>query len=117
MQTQIPPLVDELLETAGKTKDAVDWFMFHQPNRFMLEKLADKLGVPREKMPCDIVEQFGNASSVTVPTAITHTLGSRLTETTALMCLCGFGVGLTWSAVLMDIGPLQFCEMIDFPEG
>ena len=95
VQTSIPPLVDELLEQAGKTKDDVDWFMFHQPNRFMLEKLADRMDVPREKMPNHIVENFGNASSVTVPTAIVHTVGDQLIQNRYTMCLCGFGVGLT----------------------
>ena len=117
VQTNVPPLVDELLDSAGREKEEVDWFMFHQPNRFMLEKLADKMGVPREKMPNDIVENYGNASSVTVPTAIVHTLGNQLLDQSHLMCLCGFGVGLTWSSVLLNVGPLQFSEMIEYPNG
>ena len=110
-------MVDELLDSAGREKEEVDWFMFHQPNRFMLEKLADKMGVPREKMPNDIVENYGNASSVTVPTAIVHTLSNQLLDQSHLMCLCGFGVGLTWSSVLLNVGPLQFSEMIEYPNG
>ncbi|MAV35863.1 MAG: 3-oxoacyl-ACP synthase [Planctomycetaceae bacterium] len=115
VQHQIPPLIEALLSAAKTLKEDVDWFMFHQPNRFMLEKLADKLGVPRDKLPNDIVEHYGNASSVTVPTAIAHTLGTGLTENTYTMCLCGFGVGLTCSSLLLTMGPLQFCELIDFP--
>lgn len=115
VMTQIPPLIDELLADAGRTKESIDWYMFHQPNRFMLQKLADKLQVPRNRVPSDIVEKYGNASSVTVPTAIVHTLGSRLVQERFSMCLCGFGVGLTWSSMLLDVGPLAFCEMIEYP--
>ena len=115
-QTRIPPLIDELLASAGTTKEAVDWYMFHQPNRFMLEKLADQMGVPRDKMPNQVVERYGNNSSATVPTAMVDTLASRLTTEPFTMCLCGFGVGLTWAAMLLEVGPLAFCEMIDFVE-
>jgi 3-oxoacyl-[acyl-carrier-protein] synthase-3 len=30
------------------------------------------------------------------------------------LCLSGFGVGLTWAAMVIDIGPLEFCEQIDY---
>jgi 3-oxoacyl-[acyl-carrier-protein] synthase-3 len=114
VQTAVPPMIAELLEFAGTGKDDVDFYMFHQPNKFMLQKLADKMGVPHSKMPNNIVENFGNASGVTVPTAITFNLGQTLKEKSFRTCLAGFGVGLTWSSMLMELGPLEFCEMIDF---
>ncbi|HNW98721.1 MAG TPA: ketoacyl-ACP synthase III [Bacteroidales bacterium] len=114
VQTAVPPMINDLLEYSGCPKENVDYFMFHQPNKFMLQKLADKMGVPYEKMPNNIVENFGNASGVTVPTAITFNLGERLLTKKYKTCLAGFGVGLTWSSLLTDLGPLDFCEMIDY---
>jgi len=114
VQTAVPPMITELLEFAGCDKETVDYYMFHQPNKFMLQKLADKMGVPHEKMPNNIVENFGNASGVTVPTAVTFTLGSKLLTNTYRTCFAGFGVGLTWSSMLIELGPLEFCEMIDY---
>jgi 3-oxoacyl-[acyl-carrier-protein] synthase-3 len=114
VQTAMPPLIDELLECADWPREKIDYFMFHQPNKFMLQKLADKMGVPHAKMPNNIVENFGNASGVSVPTAITYNLGTKLLSQKYNICLAGFGVGLTWSAILTDLGPLNFCEMIDY---
>jgi len=114
VQTAVPPMITELLENAGCAKDNVDYFMFHQPNKFMLQKLADKMGVSYERMPNNIVENFGNASGVTVPTAITFNLGDKLLSYRYKTCLAGFGVGLTWSALLTDLGPLDFCKIIYF---
>ena len=88
--------------------------MFHQPNKFMLNKLADKLGVPREKMPANIVENFGNASGVTVPTCISYNLGEQLIKGRMKLCMAGFGVGLTWSSIMMEIGNLNFNKIIEF---
>jgi 3-oxoacyl-[acyl-carrier-protein] synthase-3 len=90
----------------------VDYFFFHQPNRFILNKLADKLEIPRDKMPSNIVENFGNASGVTIPTAITYNLGNQLVGDSFLMCLAGFGVGLSWGSILMRIGNLNFNKII-----
>lgn len=116
VQNEVPPLIEELLTTAGVSRDAVDSFVFHQPNRFMLEKLADRLEVPREKVPSNIVEHFGNASGVTIPTNLTFNHGATLEERSMTLCFAGFGVGLTWAAMLMEVGPLAFCDTIDYKE-
>lgn len=114
VQLEVPLMVESLLQDAAVSKEAVDYYMFHQPNRFMLQKLADKIGVARDKMPSNIVENFGNASGVSIPTNITFNLGDRLLTEEMLLCLSGFGVGLTWGSLLMKIGKLTFCEQIKY---
>ena len=107
-------MIESLLSFANVSRDNVDYFMFHQPNRFMLQKLADKMRIPYEKMPSNVVEQFGNSSGVTIPVAIAFNLGKELISSRYTMCLAGFGVGLTWSSMLIRLGEMSFCEMIDF---
>ena len=114
MQPEVPSMIKHLMERAGVTPEDIDWFMFHQPNKFMLNKLADAIGVPHEKMPSNIVENFGNASGVTVPTCISYNLGDQLTKGSYRMCMAGFGVGLTWSSILMNVGHLNFNQIIEF---
>lgn len=114
VQVEVPPMIEALAASAGLPLDAVDYFMFHQPNKFMLHKLADKMNVAYDRMPANIVENFGNASGVTVPLAITFNLGDRLTRERLKICMAGFGVGLTWSSILMDVGPMAFCDMIEY---
>lgn len=114
VQREVPPMIEHLLEQSGVSRDEVDWYMFHQPNKFMLHKLADKLGIPHEKMPANIVENFGNASGVTVPTCICYNLGDQLVNGTKKLCLAGFGVGLTWSSIMMEMGNLIFNKIIEY---
>lgn len=111
VQVEVPPLIADLLTTAGMGIEDVDWFFCHQPNRFMLEKLADKLGVPRAKMPMNVVERFGNSSGVTIPLAVVANLSESMRTRSFRVCLAGFGVGLTWGAILMPLGNLSFCEL------
>ena len=112
VQNEVPSLIEELYEYSGIFKEEVDYFMFHQPNKFMLNKLADRLGVERDKMPSNIVENFGNSSGVTIPLAITYNLGNELCNEKYRLCLSGFGVGLTWSAMMIDMKNLSFCNLI-----
>ena len=114
VQREVPPMIEHLYEQSGVDRDEVDWYMFHQPNKFMLHKLADKLRIPHEKMPANIVENFGNASGVTVPTCISFNLGEQLCNGEMQLCMAGFGVGLTWSSIMMNIGYLKFNQIIEF---
>jgi len=118
VQLEVPLMVDEILQVNNLSKDDIDFYMFHQPNRFMLEKLADKVGVPREKMPNNIVEKFGNSNSVTIPVNITYNLSDKLTNNDKMLklCLAGFGVGLTWASMVLDMGNLNSCELIEYKE-
>ena len=115
VQKEVPPMVDDLLNYAGYTKDEIDWYLFHQPNKFMLEKLADRLGVPRGKMPNNVVSNYGNSSGVTIPVNIATNVGQALVSGVARCCLAGFGGGLTVAGSVMELGGLLFCESVISP--
>ncbi|MHC1773550.1 MAG: ketoacyl-ACP synthase III [Flexilinea sp.] len=112
VQTEVPPLIEETVTYAGKTKSEIDWFLFHQPNKFMLKKLAERLGVPYEKVPMNIVENYGNPSGASIPFCITHNLSSLMKQEEFLCCLSAFGSGLSWAAMVLELGKLDFCEML-----
>ena len=112
VQKEVPIMFDKLSEYSGISKDEIEAFFFHQPNRFMLEKLADRMGVPREKMPMDIVTKYGNSSGATVPVAITTSYGERLLNEKVRCCMSGFGSGLTWTGAILELGNLDFCKNV-----
>jgi 3-oxoacyl-[acyl-carrier-protein] synthase-3 len=112
-QTDVPIAIKELFEFASMEIHEIDYFLFHQPNRFILEKLAAKLNVPQEKLPKNLVEKFGNSSSASIPVTLCHNLREQSKNKTLRVCMSGFGVGLSWGALIMDLGPLQCCELIE----
>ncbi len=114
VQTEVPPLIDGLLDRVGLEKSDIDYFLFHQPNKFMVEKLAEAIDIPYERCPSNIVTHFGNASGVTIPMNAVYNLGDNLIEKKYRVCMSGFGVGLTWGAMVLDLGNLDFCSMIFF---
>lgn len=109
---RVPEQIEALLSSLQLSKNEIDYFMCHQPNKFMLEKLADNLSVSYDKLPNNIVEKFGNASGVTIPTNICYNLKNE--NRPLKLCLSGFGVGLTWATMVLDLAQDVFLEMIEY---
>lgn len=113
VQREVPPMLEHAFRAAGKTYEEIDYFLFHQPNRFMLQKLAEKTGIPQERLPMNLVENCGNPSGASIPlTAILNYREELLNEKKAC-CLSAFGSGLAWGTIFMDIGRLEHCEMLE----
>lgn len=109
---EVPPLLTELVNYSGKTLDELDAFYFHQPNRYILEKLADHMGIPREKMPMNVVEKYGNSNASTIPVAIADNVAEKMMGEKRYCCLSGFGSGLTWAGMILEMGEMDFCKII-----
>ena len=113
VQTEVPEMLSEAFAREGKNKEDFDWFLFHQPNRFMLQKLAEKADLPFEKLPMNLVENFGNPSGASIPLTAIFNCKEQLMNKDNLCCLSAFGSGLAWGVVFMNIGNLDHCEMIE----
>ncbi len=97
---RVPPMLKELLAGAGWEMDDVDSFVLHQANKFMLNFLARKMKVPKDKVPFSI-ENFGNTSSASIPLTMLLRCEEQLKKPTK-WCMMGFGVGLSWSGLMME---------------
>ena len=113
VQTEVPPMLEHAFKVAGVEIQNIDWFLFHQPNRFMLQKLAEKANIPEEKLPMNLVENFGNPSGASIPLTAIYNIKEELLNKSNKCCLSAFGSGLAWGVMFMDIGPLERCELLD----
>ncbi len=112
VQVEVPPLLENTFRSCGITVDDIDWFLFHQPNKFMLQKLAEKSGIPFEKMPMNLVENFGNPSGSSIPLVTVSNIADKLIENEYKCCFSAFGSGLAWGSMVTDLGKLSHCELI-----
>jgi 3-oxoacyl-[acyl-carrier-protein] synthase III len=112
--TDVPPQVEEILSFSGNTRDSIEYFLFHQPNPFILTQMAEKMKIPPAKLPNNIVSIYGNCSSVTIPLNIALNCGEAVRQGSHRVCFSGFGVGLTWISMVMDLGPLAVCKIVDY---
>ena len=113
VQTEVPPMLVKAFEKTGNPVESFDWFLFHQPNWFMLQKLAEKAGLPKDKLPMNLVENYGNSSGASIPITAILNCRKELLSKQNHCCLSAFGSGLAWGVMFMDIGPLAHCEMIE----
>lgn len=92
--------VHGVLAMAGTDLEAVKLFIPHQANSRILNKLADRLRLPAEKVFVNIAE-YGNTSAASIPIALDEAVrGGRILRED-LILLCSFGGGFTWGATLI----------------
>ena len=95
----VPPLVKRFEELASAHNLNIDAYIFHQANKFMLDRLRDLCEIEPEKY-FNSVETRANTVSSTIPIAMIDASQRGLVRPGAVLMLCGFGVGLSWGACL-----------------
>lgn len=100
----VPALIEETLHAATLTSADVDFYVFHQSNRFIINHLASKCDLPPAKVPLTL-EAFGNTGGPSVPLTMTMGIPASARSRTLQVMLLGYGVGLSWGAALLPMAP------------
>ncbi len=97
---RVPPAVNHLLQKSGLTRDQVDWYVFHQANKYMLDMLAKGGKIPGEKMAYHLAE-VGNTVSSSIPLTLEAYVDSGRIRVGQKLLLVGFGAGFTWALCMV----------------
>jgi len=108
---EVSPLVNKVLTAAEWNRDDVDYFVFHQANKFMLTFLAKNMKLPLAKVPFSI-QDYGNTSSASIPVTINSILREAVSTRSLRLLLAGFGVGYSWAGCGLMCGPMVAPEII-----
>lgn len=92
--------MERLLEREQVEIDEIDWFVPHQANQRILEGVADKLKISREKV-VSTVAMHGNTSAASVPLAFHQAVLDGRIQRGHLCLLEALGGGLTWGSALV----------------
>lgn len=109
--SKAPESVNQLITDFGLDKEKIDYFLFHQANLFMNEKIRKKLKLPERKVPYSL-KNFGNTSSATIPLTMVTQLQSFLKEKKLSFLGCGFGVGLSWGSIYFNTDHIVCPDLI-----
>ncbi|NPA33009.1 MAG: ketoacyl-ACP synthase III [Aquificae bacterium] len=90
----------EVLSLAGVKPEEVDLVIPHQANVRIINALAEKLGIPKEKVFVNI-ERYGNTSAASIPIALHEAVREGKLKRGDLVLLTAMGGGLTWGAMLL----------------
>ncbi len=100
--SRVPLLVEEMLADVGWSKEQVGLFAMHQANQLIIQFLAKRLKVSKERMPVSL-KYTGNTVSASIPLLLTNVKENFSTEKLKKTILCGFGIGLSWGGVATDL--------------
>jgi 3-oxoacyl-[acyl-carrier-protein] synthase-3 len=97
---KVPTLVHTVLEKNSENMDAIDYYVFHQANQFMLDFIRKKLGISEDKF-FFFLRDCGNTVSSTIPIALSELLIQKPLAPGAKILLAGFGVGYSWGGCVL----------------
>lgn len=98
----VPALVNQLLEKNNLSKDDIDYSIFHQANKFMLNTIRKVCVLPKDKFFIDLNET-GNTVSSTVLIGLKQCMDRGVIHDDMTIMLTGFGVGYSWGGVIIKM--------------
>ena len=110
--SKVPKSIKQLLKETEKSVDDVDYLIFHQANRFMMDFFVKKLKMDPDRVPY-CIHKYGNTSSASVPLTISSELCGKL-DGNHTMLMSGFGAGLSWGSALMSMHDCKVSPVIEY---
>jgi 3-oxoacyl-[acyl-carrier-protein] synthase-3 len=99
---EMSALAIKTLEENGLTAKDVDWMVPHQANIRIIEAVANKAGVPMERVIVT-VQNHGNTSAASVPLALDEGVRDGRIKPGHKIILEAFGGGFTWGSALITM--------------
>lgn len=104
--------IEETMEHFSLDKEAIDYYVFHQGQKLIVDNLADSCGIPESKMLYSL-RDYGNTSGASIPLSICNEAHKLKQKEKARLYLCGFGVGLQWGSIILDMNTENILEVIE----
>ena len=108
---EIAPSILSLFSDNSIDINSVDYFLFHQSNKFIIRQISSKLGLSQEKVLINI-EKFGNTSGVSIPLLISS-FPSRF-KLSKNVLFSGYGSGLNWGNCLTDLSQVNILPLMEY---
>ncbi len=106
-----PKNITQLFENSNQSKEAIDYFIFHQANKLIIDTIRKKLKIDVDKVPFSLTK-YGNTSSASIPLTICDQLTEK--SKNKKMLLCGFGVGLSWGSCIINTKDILCLKPIEY---
>lgn len=98
----VPAMMEGILDKNGVSKENIDYYIFHQANKFMLNTIRKVCMLPKDKFYINL-ESTGNTVSSTVFIALKDCLTKEEIKPGMTVMISGFGVGLSWGGTILHL--------------
>ena len=100
---KVPEVIEKVLFKANISTSDIDWLLLHQANQRILDSVAERLGIPPDKVISNLIE-YGNTSAASIPLALDETVRQGKIKPGDVIVIAGFGAGLTWGGAILKWG-------------
>jgi 3-oxoacyl-[acyl-carrier-protein] synthase III len=100
MMERIPESVCRCLAKNKTSISEIDYFVFHQASKFLLDKLTLRMNLEAEKVPCNL-KHIGNTISSSIPILLSQMIDKEMLSKKKVL-ISGFGVGLSWATNILQ---------------
>jgi 3-oxoacyl-[acyl-carrier-protein] synthase III len=98
----LPATVRSLCRDAEVQISELDLLVPHQANRNILRAAAEELGLPLARVVVNL-HRYGNTLGASIPLALDEAIRARRARPGDRVALVGFGAGLAWGGVLLEV--------------
>jgi 3-oxoacyl-[acyl-carrier-protein] synthase-3 len=96
----VPDAINRALKAANMTIDDIDYMVPHQPSKRILHDIADKIGLPREKVLMNM-DRYANTSAGPIPILLSESW-KRFKKGDNIL-FAAIGAGWTYGAIIYEI--------------
>ena len=96
----VPAMMKDILAKNEMVKENIDYYVFHQANKFMLNTIRKVCVLPKDKFYVNLNET-GNTVSSTVMIGLKQCLDAGTITPSMKVMVAGFGVGLSWGGTIL----------------
>lgn len=96
----VPAMMKNILAKNKLEKDSIDYYVFHQANKFMLSTIRKITVLPKEKFYINL-STTGNTVSSTVLIGLKDCINNCIIKKGYNVMITGFGVGLSWGGTIL----------------
>lgn len=96
----VPSMIQVVLGRNSLRKDQIDYYVFHQANKFMLDTIRKVCLLPKDKFYNNLAK-VGNTVSSTVLIGLKDCIDNQIIKKGDIVMISGFGVGLSWGGTIL----------------
>ena len=101
--------IEGLICAAQISKEEIGAYLFHQPQKMLVNDMSEKLGLNPESV-IQNAQHIGNTSSASIPLLLTEIGSTWNSRANKKVLMSGFGVGLSVASTILNLDNLKVME-------
>lgn len=112
----VPPSINKVMEAKNLKDENVDYYIFHQANKMILENIATSANIDVNKVLRETLSKVGNLSCASIPSVLCDEF-EKFNNKKNKVIMSGFGVGLSWGSAAIKFDNTKVLPIIYYEEG